>query len=70
MTAAASAAFVVLVADVLEPLVRRQDTVALSSVEIARLLANAVPGFKGFVTTTEQFRTTIARLITLRPGEP
>ncbi len=65
VTATASADFVALVADVLEPLVRRQDTVALSSVEIARLLANAVPGFKGFVTTTEQFRTMIAHLITI-----
>jgi len=39
--------------------------VALSSVQIARILASAVLGFKGSVTTTEQLRTMIARLITI-----
>ena len=63
--ATAAADFVALVAGVLEPLVRQQDKVALSSVEIAQLLASAAPGFKGSATTTEQFRTLIARLITL-----
>ena len=57
--------FVALVADVLDPLVRRQDKVALSAVQIAQLLASAVPGFKSSVTTTEQFRVMIARLITI-----
>jgi len=65
VTATATADFVVLVADVLDPLVRRQAKVALSSVQIARILASAVLGFKGSVTTTEQLRTMIARLITI-----
>jgi len=65
VTARATADFVALVADVLDPLVRRQDKVALSSVQIAQLLVSAVPGFKSSVTTTEQFRAMIARLITI-----
>ncbi len=65
VTATANADFVALVADVLDPLVRQQTTVALSSVQIAQVLASAVPGFKGVVTTTEQFRAMIARLITI-----
>ncbi len=65
VTAMATADFVALVADVLDPLVRQQATVALSSVQIAQVLASAVPGFKGSVTTTEQFRTMIGRLITI-----
>lgn len=63
--ATATADVIALVADVLEPLVRQQTTVALSSVQIAQVLVSAVPGFKGAVTTTEQFRALIARLITL-----
>ncbi|MDQ2832133.1 MAG: TetR/AcrR family transcriptional regulator [Chloroflexota bacterium] len=64
VTATATADFVALVADVLDPLVRQQDKVALSSVQIAQLLASAVLGFKSSATT-EQFRTMIARLITI-----
>jgi len=63
--ATATADFIALVADVLEPLVRQQTTVALSSVQIAQVLVSAVPGFKGSVTTTEQFRAMIARLIAI-----
>jgi len=65
VTATATADFVALVADVLDPLVRQQATVALSSVQIAQVLASAVPGFKASVTTTEQLRALIARLITI-----
>jgi len=65
VTARATADFVALVADVLDPLVRQQAKVALSSVQIAQVLASAVLGFKGSVTTTEQLRTMIARLITI-----
>jgi len=65
VTARATADFVALVADVLDPLVRQQAKVALSSVQIAQVLASAVLGFKGSVTTTEQLRTLIARLITI-----
>jgi AcrR family transcriptional regulator len=65
VTAKAAADFVALVADVLDPLVCQQAKVALSSVQIARILASAVLGFKGSVTTTEQLRTMIARLITI-----
>ncbi len=65
VTARATADFVALVADVLDPLVRQQAKVALSSAQIAQVLASAVPGFKGSATTTEQFRTMIARLITI-----
>jgi AcrR family transcriptional regulator len=65
VTATAAADFVALVADVLDPLVRQQATVALSSVQIAQVLVSAMPGFKGSVTTTEQFRAMIARLITI-----
>jgi len=63
--ATATADFVALVADVLDPLVRRQTKVALSSVQIAQVLVSAMPGFKGAVTTTEQFRAMIALLITI-----
>jgi len=63
--ATATADFVALVADVLDPLVRQQATVVLSSVQIAQVLASAVLGFKGSATTTEQLRTMIARLITI-----
>jgi len=65
VTVTANADFVALVADVLDPLVRQQTTVALSSVQIAQVLASAVPGFKRVVTTTEQFRAMIARLIAI-----
>ncbi len=65
VTATATADFVALVADVLDPLVRQQATVALSSVQIAQVFASAVLGFKGIVTTTEQLRSMIARLITI-----
>jgi len=65
VTARATADFVALVAGVLEPLVRQQARLALSSVQIAQILASAVPGFKVSVTTTEQFRSMIARLITI-----
>ncbi len=65
VTAKATADFVALVADVLDPLVRQQAKVALSSVQIAQVLASAVLGFKGSVTTTEQLRAMIARLITI-----
>jgi len=65
VTARATADFVALVACVLEPLVRQQARLALSSVQIAQILASAVPGFKVSVTTTEQFRSMIARLITI-----
>src|SRR5579883_2190832 len=57
VTTRAAADFVALLADVLEPLVRQQARVALSSVEIAQLLASAVPGFKNGAATTGQFRT-------------
>ncbi len=63
--ATATTDFVALVADILDPLVRQQTTVALSSVQIAKVLVSAVPGFKGSVTTTEQFRALIARLIAI-----
>jgi len=65
VTARATADFVALVAGVLEPLVRQQARLALSSIQIAQILASAVPGFKVSVTTTEQFRSMIARLITI-----
>ena len=65
VTTRAAADFVALLAEVLEPLVRQQARVALSSVDIAQLLASAVPGFKNGATTTEQFRTLIAHLITI-----
>ncbi len=65
VTAKATADFVALVAGVLEPLVRQQARVALSSVQIAQVLASAVPGFKDSVATTEQLRAMIARLITI-----
>ncbi len=65
VTARATADFVALVAGVLEPLVRQQARLALSSVQIAQILASAVPGLKVSVTTTEQFRSMIARLITI-----
>ena len=65
VTSRAAADFVALVADLLEPLVQAQTKVALSSLDIAQILARAVLGFKGAVKTTEQFRSMIAQLITL-----
>ncbi len=65
VTATATADFIALVADLLDPLVHQQTKVALSSVQIAQVLASAVSGFKGSAATTEQFRTMIARLITI-----
>jgi len=65
VTTRAAADFVALVAHILEPLVRRQSRVALSSAQIAGILASAVPGFKSVVTTTEQLRAMIAHLITI-----
>lgn len=63
--ATATSDFITLLADLLDPLVRQQTRVALSSAQIAQVIVSAVPGFKGAATTTEQFRALIARLITM-----
>lgn len=65
VTTKAASDFVVILAEVLEPLVGRQTKVGLSSVQIAQMLASAVAGFKSSVKTTKQLREMIARLITV-----
>ena len=61
----ATADFIAILADLLDPLVRQQTRVTLSSTQIAQVIVSAVPGFKGAATTAEQFRSMIARLITM-----
>lgn len=65
VTADASAEFVAILADVLEPLVKRQTRVDLSAVQIALVLAGAMPGFKLASKTSDQYRGMIANLITV-----
>lgn len=65
VTNKATAVFVAILAEVLEPLVKRQKKVKMSSVQIAQVMTNAVPGFKRVVKTKEQFRQLIAGLITI-----
>jgi AcrR family transcriptional regulator len=55
--------FIALIAEVIDPLVRRQSDVNLSSVHIARIMTSAVPGFKGSATTTDELRELIGGLI-------
>jgi AcrR family transcriptional regulator len=65
VTTKAHADFVSILAEVLDPLVQHQAKVKLTSVQIAQMLARAVPGFKGSAKTTAQLRELIARLITV-----
>jgi AcrR family transcriptional regulator len=65
VTTKAATDFVAILAEVLEPLVRRQTKVGLFSVQIAQMLTSAVPGFKSSVKTTKQLREMIAGLITI-----
>jgi len=58
-------AFVAIVAGVLEPLVRAQAKVGLSSVQLARMLASAIPGFKTVAKTREHFREMIDGMLTV-----
>jgi len=65
VTTRAAADFVGILADILDPLVQKQAAVHLSAVEIAELLANALPGFKQSSNNAAQLRQTIADLLTL-----
>ena len=65
ITAKTAADFVAMVADVLGPMVGRQARVDLSPVQIAQVLANAVPGYKTVANTKGQLRELIAGLITV-----
>lgn len=63
--ATATEEFVGVLVQILEPVVERQRTVDLSAVQIARILAGAVPGFKTSSNTAADMRTSIAGLLTL-----
>ncbi len=63
--ATATEEFVGVLVQILEPVVERQRTVDLSAVQIARILAGAVPGFKNSSNTAADMRTSIAGLLTL-----
>ena len=57
--------FMGILAEILDPLVRRQNKVHLSSIQLAPLLASALPGFKGAAKSAAQLRALIAGLITV-----
>ena len=57
--------FMSILAEILDPLVRRQNKIHLSSIQIAHLLASALPGFKGSAESVAQLRALIAGLITV-----
>jgi len=62
-TVKAARDFLSLVAEILDPLVRSQNKVHLSSLRIAQLVASALPGFKGSAENAAQLRALIAGLI-------
>ena len=57
--------FMSILAEILDPLVRLQNKVHLSSIQIAQLLASALPGFKGSAESSARLRALIADLITV-----
>jgi hypothetical protein len=64
VTTKAAADVVAILVEVLQPLVGKQAKVDLSSVQIAQILANTVPGFKASAKNTAQLRRLITGLIT------
>jgi len=65
VTKRASADFEALVAEVLQPLVRRSTGLKLSSAQVAHILAAAAPGFKASAKNAGQLRELIAGLISI-----
>lgn len=65
VTDKAAAEFVKILLGVLDPLVRKRPRLGLSAVQVAKILANAVPGFKASAKTSTQLREMIAGLITV-----
>lgn len=64
-TTKAAREFTSILAEILDPLVRRQNKVHLPSNRMAQLLASALPGFKGSAENAAQLRALIASLITV-----
>jgi len=62
-TIGAANEFMSVLTEILDPLVRRQNKVNLSSRQIAHLLRSALPGFKESAEDAAQLRTLIAGLI-------
>jgi AcrR family transcriptional regulator len=65
VTTAAADDFVDIIAGVIEPLFQKQSVVNLTSIEIARVLAGAVPGFKASSTDATDLRKSIENLLSL-----
>ena len=65
VTNKAAAEFVAILSDVLEPLLQKQRKLDLSSIDIAQLLVNAMPGFKAAAKNTDQLRKSIKGIINL-----
>ncbi len=65
ITTKAAREFLSILAEILDPLVRRQNKVHLPSIRIAELLVSALPGFKGSAESAPQLRALIAALITV-----
>jgi AcrR family transcriptional regulator len=57
--------FVGMVADVLDPLVRRQAKLRLSAAQQARVLVSALPGFKAVAKTTDELRDLIGGMLAI-----
>ena len=70
VTTKAFAAFEALLAEVLQPQVRKKAQMEFSSAQIAHILAAAVLGFKESAKTSSQLRELIAGLITIVLGSP
>lgn len=58
-----TAAFDAIVADILEPLVRDQSRLALTSRELARLISSAIPGLKAAAKNSKQLRASVRSFI-------
>ena len=65
VTAQASASFEALLAEVLQPLIRKSAGMKLSPAQMAHILAAAAPGFKESVQNAGQLRELISNLITV-----
>lgn len=65
VTTAAAGDFVAIIAEVIEPLVQKKSDVNLTSIQIARVLAGAAPGYKAAATDAADFRKSIEDLLTL-----
>jgi AcrR family transcriptional regulator len=65
VTTKAAAEFVAVLAEIMEPLVKKQSRVNLSPVQIAQMLAGAMLGLKGIAKNAKQLRELLADLITV-----